>query len=106
MISGPNFAARREPEVEHVDSLLVRPVLLRDARKLNLCRLDNAMPPHSPLQGYRNAERGPRGGVQPIAIVRGWAALALGRVRVSTPSSRSALILSWSTLFDSANDRA
>ena len=31
---------------------------------------------------------------QPIAILRGWAALALGRVSVNTPSSRLALILS------------
>ena len=32
--------------------------------------------------------------VHPIAIFRGWAAFALGRVSVSTPSSRLALIFS------------
>jgi hypothetical protein len=37
--------------------------------------------------------------VQPIVILRGCAALALGRVSVKTPSSRLALIFSWSTLF-------
>ena len=42
----------------------------------------------------------------PIAILRGWACLALGRVRVSTPSSRLALIFSLSTVFDSVNERA
>ena len=42
----------------------------------------------------------------PIAILRGWACLAFGKVSVSTPSSRLALILSRSTLFDRVNDRA
>jgi len=44
--------------------------------------------------------------VQPIAIFRGWACFAFGTVSVNTPSTRLALILSWSTLFDSVNDRA
>ena len=42
----------------------------------------------------------------PIAILRGWACLALGKVRVRTPSSRLALIFSRSTLFESVNERA
>jgi hypothetical protein len=41
-----------------------------------------------------------------MAILRGCACFALGSVSVSTPSSRLALIFSWSTLFDSVKDRA
>jgi hypothetical protein len=44
--------------------------------------------------------------VQPIAIFRGWACCAFGKVSVNTPSSRLALIFSRSTLFESVNDRA
>ena len=42
---------------------------------------------------------------QPIEIRRGWASLAFGSVRVSTPSSSWALIRSWSILLDSVKDR-
>ena len=42
----------------------------------------------------------------PIAIFRGWACFALGRVRVNTPSSRFAPILSWSISPPSAKERA
>ena len=41
----------------------------------------------------------------PIAILRGWACLAFGRVSVSTPSSRLAPIFSWSIVPESANER-
>ena len=44
-------------------------------------------------------------GYQPIEIRRGLVSWALGSVRVSTPSSSSALIRSRSILLDSVNDR-
>jgi hypothetical protein len=50
--------------------------------------------------------RSRRASHHPIAILRGWACLAFGRVSVSTPSSRLALIFSWSIVLESAKDRA
>ena len=51
-------------------------------------------------------ERGSGKSPHTIAIFLGWACLAFGRVRVSTPSSRLALIFSWSTVLPRVKERA
>ena len=51
-------------------------------------------------------QRGPPFAAHAIAIFLGCACLAFGKVSVSTPSSRLALIFSWSTALPSVKERA
>ncbi len=93
---------RRAGQAVRAAKAVDRRTALRGARRVGSRRLTAPHP--SPLREGTGQGEGKT--PHPIAILRGCACLAFGKVKVSTPSSRLALIFSWSTALPSVKERA